>query len=73
MDDDPISDMVRSFAQIPADIKTGTTHCFNFSLELLRNSEHFKKIESHFDADALVCTYMCLLDNRKYIVKVIPT
>ena len=68
----PIEALLKDLTQTPADIKKIETHCFDLSIELLRDSEHFKKIDSHFEADGLLCTYLCNLDNRKYTVKVTP-
>jgi hypothetical protein len=70
---DLFNDLVKSLAWLPAQMEKLRTFCFNFSLEVLRDSEHFKKIDTHFEADGMVCTYRCSLDNRVYTVKVTPS
>jgi hypothetical protein len=53
-------------------LKDAETHCFDLAIELLKDSEHFKKVECHFESGSLITTYRCSLDNRTYTVKVTP-
>ena len=48
------------------------TYCFDLAVELLKDSAHFKRVESHFEDGSLLCTYQCSLDGRKYTVRVTP-
>jgi hypothetical protein len=70
---DPIGEALKDLVQIPDALRKAETHCFDLSRELLKDSEHFKKTECHFEAGSLVNTYLCSLDNRSYTVTVTPS
>jgi hypothetical protein len=66
-------DISKAFRDTQRDLKKGESHCMDLCLEVTKmNSEHFNKIDTHFEGDGLLCTYACSLDGRKYDVMITP-
>jgi hypothetical protein len=54
-----------------AAMKNSETHTMDLNIEILKTSSpHFKKVDTHFEPDGLLCTYKCNLDGRDYFVKI---
>jgi hypothetical protein len=65
--------LLKSFTEIPALLKKAATYCLDLSVEILKGySEHFEKVDVHYEIDGLLCTYKCKIDGRKYYVKITP-
>lgn len=53
------------------DLKSIETFCMKLSSEVFREkTEHFERIDGHFDVDGLIAKYKCNLDNRIYSIKI---
>jgi hypothetical protein len=68
-----VREFIKSITEVPALLKKGATFCLDLSVEILKgHSEHFEKVDSHYEIDGLLCTYKCKVDGRKYFVKITP-
>jgi hypothetical protein len=65
---DIFDDLVQGMNQMREDLKKASTHCGDLALTCMRDSEHFKRTDLHFDAEGLHAVYDCDLDGRKYDV-----
>jgi hypothetical protein len=71
---DMLKELARCLSESFSVIEKAKTYCTAFSLEVLKQrTEHFQKIDVHFDADGLVAIYKCNIDSRTYTVKVTPS
>ena len=65
--------VAQSFIEIPAILKKAETHCFEFSMEFLKQeSGNFKRKSLYFDADGLVAIYECSRDGLDYEIRITP-
>lgn len=71
---DMFENLVKELAWLPVQLKKIETFCLKMSSEVFKpKTEHFERVDSHYDADGLVVTYKCNLDGRIYTVKVTPS